>query len=175
MLHTVIDAIVCPRGIVAIQNQQSRRAPRACVQEDTDVLLNQQIVSYLALKDGIYHVQHGGPSDSTEIFQILADEYAREILLAADRDGPKTAKALSKECDASLATVYRRVSKLQDHGLIEERRTVDSDGSHRSEFETALEELHIDITDGQLSLAIETRDELADNFTALWSGLRGDE
>jgi hypothetical protein len=64
------------------------------------------------------------------------------------------------------------VSELQDHGLIEERRSVDSDGSDRSEFETALEELHIDITDGQLSLAIETRDELADNFTALWSNLR---
>ncbi|KDE60400.1 AsnC family transcriptional regulator [Halostagnicola sp. A56] len=120
-------------------------------------------------------MQHGGPSNSAEIFQILADEYAREILLTADRDGPMTAKALSKECDASLATVYRRVSKLQDHGLIEERRTVDSDGSHRSEFETALEELHMEIADGELSLAIETRDELADNFTSLWSGIRGDE
>ncbi|ELZ00208.1 MULTISPECIES: winged helix-turn-helix domain-containing protein [Natrialbaceae] len=120
-------------------------------------------------------MQHGGSSNSAEIFQILADEYARKILLAADRDGPKTAKTLSEECDASLTTIYRRVSTLQEHGLIEERRTVDSDGSHRSEFQTALEELHVDITDGQLSLTMETRDELADNFTALWSGLRGDE
>ncbi|MDS0473391.1 helix-turn-helix domain-containing protein [Natrinema sp. 1APR25-10V2] len=119
-------------------------------------------------------MQHGGSSDSTEIFQILADEYARKILLAAD-SGPKTAKTLSEECDASLTTIYRRVSTLQDHDLVEERRTVDSDGSHRSEFQTALDELHVDITDGQLSLTVETRDELADNFTALWSDLRGDE
>ncbi|RRJ29594.1 ArsR/SmtB family transcription factor [Halocatena pleomorpha] len=119
-------------------------------------------------------MQHGGSSDSAEIFQILADEYARKILLAADH-GPKNAKTLSEECDASLTTIYRRVSTLQDHGLIEERRTVDSDGSHRGEFQTALTELHVDITDGQLSLTIETRDELADNFTALWRGLRGDE
>ncbi|TYL37453.1 transcriptional regulator [Natronococcus pandeyae] len=117
---------------------------------------------------------HGGTAASTDIFQILADDYARKILLAAD-NGPKTAKTLSEECDASLTTIYRRVSTLQEHGLIEERHTVDSDGSHRSEFETALEELHVDISDGQLSLTVETRDELADNFTSLWSDLRGDD
>ncbi|WP_049916044.1 ArsR/SmtB family transcription factor [Natrialba magadii] len=119
-------------------------------------------------------MSHGGTTESADIFQILADEYARRILLAAD-NGPKTAKTLSEECDASLTTIYRRVSTLQEHDLIEERHTVDSDGSHRSEFETALEELHVDITDGQLSLTIETRDELADNFTSLWSDLRGGE
>jgi len=132
-------------------------------------------VAYLALNDGVYRVQHGGSSDSAEIFQILADEYARKILLAADH-GPKTAKTLSEECNASLTTIYRRVSTLQDHDLIEERNTVDTDGSHRSEFQTSLEELHVDITDGQLSLTLETRDELADNFTSsLWSDLRGDD
>ncbi|SFC69375.1 Helix-turn-helix domain-containing protein [Halobiforma haloterrestris] len=118
-------------------------------------------------------MQYGGSSDSAEIFQILADEYARKILLAADH-GPKTAKTLSEECDASLTTIYRRVSKLQDYGLIEEHHTVDDDGSHRSKFETSLEELHVEISDGQLSLTMETRDELADNFTSLWSNLRGE-
>lgn len=131
-------------------------------------------MAYLPLNDGIYRVQHGGSSDSAEIFQILADEYSRKILLAADH-GPKNAKTLSEECDASLTTIYRRVSTLQDLGLIEERQTVDSDGSHRSEFQTTLKELHVDITDGQISLTVETRDELADNFTALWRGLRGEE
>ncbi|ELY34364.1 hypothetical protein C500_00477 [Natrialba magadii ATCC 43099] len=137
-------------------------------------MLNLQIVAYFAVNDGIDGVSHGGTTESADIFQILADEYARRILLAAD-NGPKTAKTLSEECDASLTTIYRRVSTLQEHDLIEERHTVDSDGSHRSEFETALEELHVDITDGQLSLTIETRDELADNFTSLWSDLRGGE
>ncbi|AEH39411.1 putative transcriptional regulator, AsnC family (plasmid) [Halopiger xanaduensis SH-6] len=122
----------------------------------------------------MYRVQHGGASDSAEIFQILADEYARKILLAAD-NGPKTAKTLSEECDASLTTIYRRVSRLQDCGLVEEHHTVDADGSHRSKFETSLEELHVEISDGQLSLTLETRDELADNFTSLWSDLRGED
>ncbi len=122
---------------------------------------------------GTYRVQHGGSPKSSDVFQILADDYAREILVAADQ-GPMTAKALSEECDASLTTIYRRVSTLKDLELIEERHTVDSDGSHRSEFETALEGLHVDLTDGKLSLTMETRDELADNFTALWGDLRGE-
>jgi len=131
-------------------------------------------VAYLAQNVWVYRVQHGGSPNSSEIFRILADEYARKILVAADQ-GPMTAKALSEECDASLTTVYRRVSTLQDLELIEERNTVDSNGSHRSEFETALEGLHVDLTDGELSLTLETRDELADNFTSLWDDLRGDD
>ncbi|WP_225336300.1 ArsR/SmtB family transcription factor [Halomicrobium urmianum] len=119
-------------------------------------------------------MQHGGSPNSPEIFQILADEYARRILVAADT-GPKTAKTLSEECDASLTTIYRRASTLQDLDLIEERNTVDEDGAHRSEFETTLEGLHLDLTDGELALTLETRDELADNFTSLWGDLRGDD
>ncbi|QLG48381.1 helix-turn-helix domain-containing protein [Natrinema halophilum] len=119
-------------------------------------------------------MQDRGTPDSPEIFQTLADEYARKILVAAD-NGPKTAKTLSEECDASLTTIYRRVSTLQEHGLIEERHTVDSDGSHRSEFETTLEGLYVDLTDGQFTLSLETRDELADNFTTLWNDLRGED
>lgn len=103
----------------------------------------------------------------------MADDYARRILVAAD-ERPMTAKALSEACDMSLTTVYRRVSKLQDHGLVEERRTIGDDGSHRSVFETALEEFHVELSGGKLELTMETRDELADNFSGLWSDMRGD-
>lgn len=103
----------------------------------------------------------------------MADDYARRILVAADQK-PMTAKDLSEACNASLTTVYRRVSMLQNHGLIEEHRTVGSDGSHRSVFETALEEFHVELSEGKLELTLETRDELADSFTGLWSDMRGD-
>ncbi|WP_336364955.1 ArsR/SmtB family transcription factor [Halalkalicoccus salilacus] len=114
-----------------------------------------------------------GPANSEEIFQVLADEYARRILLTADQ-GPITAKSLSEACDASLTTIYRRVSVLQDYDLIEEQTSIGPDGAHRSTFETKLEGLHVDLVDGELTVDIETRDELADNFTALWDDLRGD-
>lgn len=111
-----------------------------------------------------------GEMDVT-VFQLLADEYSRRILLAADRE-PRTAKDLSEICDASLTTIYRRVSTLQDHDLIREHSTVGADGAHRSLFETTLEELHVTVSDGELSLSVETRDELADNFTSLWTNMR---
>ncbi|WP_254829396.1 helix-turn-helix domain-containing protein [Haloglomus salinum] len=105
------------------------------------------------------------------LFEVLADDHSRQILLAADGE-PKTAKTLSEYCDVSLATVYRRVATLQDHGLLEERSTVDDDGSHRRRFVTTLEELHVDLSEGDLSVAVEVSDDLADSFTSLWSDLR---
>jgi hypothetical protein len=109
--------------------------------------------------------------DALTIFDLLADDYSRRILIAADQQ-PQTAKDLSDICDSSLATIYRRVSTLQEHNLLEEHSTVDADGSHRRKFETTLEELHVEMTDGELELSLTTRDDLADNFTAIWSNLR---
>jgi len=83
--------------------------------------------------------------------------------------------ATREECDASLTTVHRRASTLQNLDLLEERDTVDDDGAHRSEFETTLEGLTVDLTDGELPLTLETRDELADNFTSLWDDIRGED
>ena len=117
-------------------------------------------------------MNRAGDVTPADVFELLADEYARRILVAADRR-PMTAKALSDACDASLATVYRRASMLEEHGLLEERRTIGSDGTHRSKFETVLEELHVDLSEGELTVSVDTRDELADNFTSLWDDLRG--
>jgi len=123
----------------------------------------------VALVDG----RMGRGEIDVTVFQVLADEYSRRILLAADRE-PRTAKDLSDICDASLTTIYRRVSTLQEYDLIREHSTVGADGAHRSQFETTLEELHVAVSDGELSLSVETRDELADNFTSLWTNMRED-
>jgi len=113
----------------------------------------------------------GGTDSSARLFEVFADDYAREILLAADRQ-PQTAKALSEVCDASLATVYRRLTTLREHGLVEVHSTIGSGGEHREQFETTLESLHAELSDGELEVAVETRDELADNFSALWETFR---
>ena len=109
--------------------------------------------------------------DPATLFDVLADDYARRILVAAD-GGPKTAKALSEACDASLSTVYRRLSMLDEHDLVDERTTIGPDGTHRRKYETALEGLYVELAEGELRVAIETRDELADSFTDLWTDLR---
>jgi len=116
-------------------------------------------------------MERGADASTGDIFDLLADDYSRRILIAADEE-PRTAKDLRDICDSSLATVYRRVSTLQEYGLIDEHSTVDADGSHRRKFETTLQELHVELSDGDLELAIDTRDDLADSFTAIWSNIR---
>lgn len=109
--------------------------------------------------------------DSSTLFEVFADDYSRMILLAADEE-PRTAKALSELCDASLTTVYRRISTLQEYDLIAVHSTIGSGGEHKQLFETTIEALHVEISEGNLELSIETRNELADNFTSLWENLR---
>jgi predicted transcriptional regulator len=111
-----------------------------------------------------------GSHKDTELLQVLADEYSRKILVAADEE-PKTAKSLAESCDASLTTVYRRVSKLKSHGLIEERTEVSPEKSHHSVYETVLEDVRVTVSDGEMSVAVETRDELADSFTSMWEDM----
>lgn len=100
------DSVWLPPGDKADDERSSEYCPSGRVQDSDGDLLNRGIVAYLSLNDGVYRVQHGGSSDSEQILQILADEYAREILLATN-NRPKTAKTLSEECDASLTTIYR--------------------------------------------------------------------
>jgi DNA-binding transcriptional ArsR family regulator len=105
------------------------------------------------------------------LFQVFADEYSRSILLAADEE-PRTAKDLSELCDVSLTTVYRRLSTLQEHDLVTVHSTIGSGGEHKQLFETTIEAFHVEISEGDLELSVETRNELADNFTTLWETLR---
>lgn len=113
----------------------------------------------------------GENSQSAALLELFADDYSREILLAA-HESPRTAKELSRRCDASLATIYRRIPTLQEHDLIRVHSTIGSGGEHRQLFETTIETLQLAISDGELKLSIETRDELADNFTTLWNNFR---
>ncbi|ELY52147.1 winged helix-turn-helix domain-containing protein [Natronococcus jeotgali] len=117
-------------------------------------------------------MQSNAGDDSGSVLDLLADPYARRILTAAN-DEPMTAKALSDACEASLPTIYRRVDTLDDHGLLEETTVVDPDGSHRSVYRTAVESVHATLEGDELRVVVDTRDDLASNFTELWEELRG--
>lgn len=110
------------------------------------------------------------PTD--EVFALLDDQYARRILLATSSQ-PMSAKTLSEECEFSLPTVYRRVDRLVDCGLLRERTRVADDGHHHSVYEARVERLEIEIDDGTLSLTVEERpaDDVADRFTTMWEGI----
>jgi predicted transcriptional regulator len=107
------------------------------------------------------------------LFDLLADEYARTILVATSRE-PMSAKTLSDRYDMSLPTVYRRVERLQEFDFLTEQTEIDtSGGHHRSVYEANLDHIDIDLENGDLALEIRLREDATDRFTRMWREMRG--
>lgn len=120
-----------------------------------------------------YRLSHVSEDPSpSELFALLEDEYAREILTATNTQ-PMSAKTLAEECDASLPTVYRRTDRLIECGLLAERTEVVADGHHYSVYEARLDRLTVELADDELRVEVEetSPEDVADRFTDMWEGL----
>lgn len=58
------------------------------------------------------------------LLELLSDEYACQLLCELDA-GPKDATELFSDCKMSRPTVYRRLKRLTDAGIIDSRSTAD--------------------------------------------------
>ncbi|MDS0259987.1 helix-turn-helix domain-containing protein [Haloarcula sp. S1CR25-12] len=102
------------------------------------------------------------------VVALLDDDHARAILTATS-DGALSAKELSERCDISQATVYRRVERLTDAGLLVERTRPRADGHHDTVYAATLDELTIRLRDGELQFELDrVGDDVADRLTRLW-------
>ncbi|MFC6960978.1 winged helix-turn-helix domain-containing protein [Halocatena marina] len=113
-----------------------------------------------------------GDRSPGELFSLLDDEYARAILIATSKR-PMSAKMLSEECGASLPTIYRRIERLVDCDLLTEHTQIAEDGHHYGVYEARLQRLTVDLSDGDLQIAVEERrsEDIADRFTDMWGEL----
>jgi len=73
-----------------------------------------------------------------ELFALLGDEYVTDILQALS-SGEMPARAIADECDMSRPTVYRRLERLNEAGVVASRLRPESDGHHRQQFRLVLE------------------------------------
>lgn len=112
-------------------------------------------------------------SDPEEVFDLLADDYAREILAHADRK-PMSAKELSKECDAHHTTIYRRIERLRAIDLINERLQVDPEGHHYAMYDTNLESMTVKLDDGEYLIRIQMKRDPVDRMANMWREIRGE-
>lgn len=113
-----------------------------------------------------------GDEDLPDVYDLLADEYARDILVATSR-GPMSAKEISEECEMSLPTVYRRVESLESHDFLLEAMEVDTEaGQHHRVFEANLDAVEITLEPGRMRASVTLREDAADRFTRLWEGVR---
>ncbi|MFH5802205.1 ArsR/SmtB family transcription factor [Haladaptatus sp. CMAA 1911] len=107
--------------------------------------------------------------DSTDVFALLDDTYARTILIAVSKQS-MSAKQLAEECEMSLPTVYRRIERLIDTGLVREQTRIAPDGHHYSVYDARLQRLTVELDNGNLEIVVESQptDDVADRFTEMW-------
>jgi DNA-binding IclR family transcriptional regulator len=108
--------------------------------------------------------------DLSEVFRLLHDEYARQILTETS-GASLSAKELADRCDASLSTIYRRAEALEAVGLLAERTELDEDGHHYTTYAATVGRVAITFEDGTMDVDI--TEDAADRLTRVWEGIRG--
>jgi DNA-binding transcriptional ArsR family regulator len=96
------------------------------------------------------------PADAA-LLELLGDEYTRRLLEALSGE-PLGASALVERVEMSRATVYRRLDRLREHGLVTTDVAVSPDGNHHEVFEVTLERVTVAIADGVPTARLELRD-----------------
>jgi len=89
------------------------------------------------------------------LISLLSDEHAREVSTAIV-DEAKTAREIVAECDSSRTTVYRRLNRLEDAGLLTTGMRYDANGHHRTTYQLRFDSLSIRLETGGLNCAIES-------------------
>jgi DNA-binding transcriptional ArsR family regulator len=83
----------------------------------------------------------------------LEDADCRSIL-EATTDDALTASELSDSCDLPLSTAYRKLERLTEAGLLEERLRLSQSGKHTSEYVRSVEEVSVSL-DGAFELTLD--------------------
>ncbi len=105
------------------------------------------------------------------VVTLLADEYARTVLRETVAE-PRPVDALAEACDADPSTVYRRVERLTDAGLLEAEQRLDPGGHHYKVYAASLQEARVSLDEEGFSIDVETQEEPADRFTRLYEGFK---
>ena len=115
----------------------------------------------------------GVDSADTELLALLNDEYARTIIREtyAKRCSVGT---LSQACDADPSTVYRRIDRLQERGLLTDHQELDPGGHHYKVYSARVEHIAIDVTEEGFEITVDYAEpEAADRFTQLYEEFSG--
>jgi predicted transcriptional regulator len=111
--------------------------------------------------------------DPREVYSLLDDEYARQILIETYEE-TRSARALSEACDASEATVYRRLERLRQQDLVETVQEVDPDRGPQQVYAARLNRVSVDLTTSGFEVSVDYVDETAaDRLTRLYEELSG--
>lgn len=99
-------------------------------------------------------IPRGKNPDAAAVLDALGDETSREILHLTNRESA-TVEDLAEACEVSETTVYRRISRLGELGLIES--TPWPDGPDSNEYYGTFDTLTLQLQEDQLQLRLDDR------------------
>lgn len=120
---------------------------------------------------------HGRPTGASTVSEepdmetvvgLLDDEHVRTILRATNTQS-LSARVLAARCDVSRQTVYRRLERLEDAGLVNSRPQLREDGHHDTVYTATLDRLSIELTGETFAFELErSHPDPSDELTKLW-------
>ncbi|SFR36634.1 ArsR/SmtB family transcription factor [Halogeometricum limi] len=87
--------------------------------------------------------------ESDDLLDALGDEVAREILVAG-KQGPVTAEELADSCGVSESTIYRRLDRLNELGLVERCNPLLS--ASKGSYQTRIDGLSLAVDEEGISI-----------------------
>ena len=97
------------------------------------------------------------PTEATnrakKLLALLGDEYTQRVL-AAIIPTPRTGREIVAATGVSKSTVYRRLDRLEQEGLVESDYIIDSNGHHRQQFSAAIDSIHIALNTSGFNLSL---------------------
>ncbi|PSQ06266.1 ArsR family transcriptional regulator [Halobacteriales archaeon QS_6_71_20] len=110
--------------------------------------------------------------DDDALVELLGDDYARTILRETYAE-TQSVESLSEACDADSSTVYRRVQRLQNAGLLEDEQQLDPDGHHYKTYRACVRAVHLELTADGFDVTVDEPGSAAsDRFTRLYEGFK---
>jgi DNA-binding transcriptional ArsR family regulator len=85
--------------------------------------------------------------DPPTVFAALADEACRALLVAAET--PTTASELRKELSLPSSTLYRKLNRLLDAGLVREVEQTPTGGNPAHRYQRTVESIDISLSGGE--------------------------
>ena len=86
-----------------------------------------------------------------EILRIMSDQCARKIINIIQKE-PKSAIQISKELDAELSTVYRRLNKFQKHNLLDVTFHITPDGKKSFYYQCKINSINASYKHGKFEV-----------------------
>ncbi len=106
---------------------------------------------------------------TADLLETLGNKYSAEILDATDE--PRSAQELSEELEIPIATCYRRIEELTDHGLLELHDNVLSDDRRRIKvYRRNVDAVRVEFGE-TMDVDIEERTEVTNTLDKAWQTL----